>query len=114
MIRKYRSNKLAWDDHSLHSLNELKSKLTSKPILALPNHCLLFYLRTDACDNGLGAVILQDHSGTKMPVAYAIRKLLDSEQRYSTIEKECLAMVWAVEKFKNFIYAKEFVLQTDQ
>ena len=114
MLRKHSSNKLVWGDLQISCFNTLKSKLVDGPILCLPNHSLPFYLRTDASDNGVGAVILQEHNGTKMPVAYASRKLLDRESNYSTIEKECLAIVWAVEKFKNYIYGKEFVLQTDQ
>ncbi|XP_042856047.1 uncharacterized protein LOC122242739 [Penaeus japonicus] len=60
------------------------------------------------------AVLLQEHNGTKMPIAYASRKLLDREKNFATIEKECLSIVWAVNKFKTYLYGKEFVLETDQ
>ena len=113
MLRKYSSNKLLWDDTSMESFNNLKSKLTSKPILCLPNYSLPFYLRADASDKGLGAVLLQDYNGTKMPVSYASRKLLDRESRFPATEKELLAIVWSIEKFKRYIYGKEFILQTD-
>ena len=73
--------------------------LVSNPVLHLPDYSKTFYLRTDASDFGLGAVLLQDYDSVKMPVAYASRKLLDRETRYATIEKECLEIVWAVEKF---------------
>ena len=48
-----------------------------------------------------------------MPVSFESRKLLDRQTRYAAIEKECLAIVWAVDKFKNYLYGKEFILQTD-
>lgn len=46
-------------------------------------------------------------------MAFASRKLLDRETRYSTIERECLAVVWAVQKFKAYLYGREFVLEVD-
>lgn len=70
-------------------------------------------LRTDASSTSLGAVLLQRHDGVLHPVAYASRKLLPREARYSTIEREGLALVWAIQKFHVFLYGKRFVLQTD-
>ena len=62
---------------------------------------------------GLGAVLLQEHEGGLFPVCYVSRKLLDRETRYSTIERECLAIVWGLRKLRQYLYGKEFVLQTD-
>jgi hypothetical protein len=56
---------------------------------------------------------LQEHDGKLSPVSYASRKLTESEKKYSTIERECLAVVWAVRKFLIFLYGTEFTLQTD-
>jgi len=61
----------------------------------------------------IGAILVQEESGVKHPVAFASRKLLTRERHYSTIEKECLAIVWAIQKFQNFLYGKEFILETD-
>ena len=47
------------------------------------------------------------------PVAYASRKLLPREQNYSTIERECLAIVWALQKFEVYLCGQHFVIQTD-
>ena len=62
---------------------------------------------------GLGAVLLQENDGMKFPVMYASRKLHDSEKRYATTEKECLAIIWAVQKFHRYLYGVKFVLETD-
>jgi len=73
-----------------------------------------FVLQTDACSDGIGAILLQENSGIKQPVAFASRKLLARKSHYSTIENECLAIVWAVQKFPNFLYGNAFILETDQ
>lgn len=57
--------------------------LLFSPILRLPDLTKPFILRTDASNHGIGAVLLQEHDVRKYPVAYASRKLLDREQRYS-------------------------------
>ncbi|XP_069985589.1 uncharacterized protein [Penaeus vannamei] len=114
MLKKLSSNKLTWSDVQIYSFQSLKAKLSNNPVLCLPDYKKTFYLRTDASDNGLGAVLLQDVNDMKMPIAYASRKLLERERNYATIEKECLAIIWAVDKFKNYLFGKEFVLQTDQ
>lgn len=61
----------------------------------------------------LGAVLLQCEGDQKLPVAYASRKLKNSESVYATVEKECLAIVWAIQKFQKYLYGQEFVLETD-
>ena len=63
-----------------------------------------FVLATDASDRGIGAVLMQEENGIKMPVAYTSRKLKSSESAYATVEKECLAIVWAITKFQRYLY----------
>ncbi|KAK3093292.1 hypothetical protein FSP39_013708 [Pinctada imbricata] len=72
-----------------------------------------FILRTDASDKGIGAILLQEKDGNKFPIAYASKTLLQREQNYSVIERECLAIVWAVMKFQSYLYGQEFLLETD-
>jgi len=81
--------------------------------LRLPDVEKQFILRTDASNTGIGAILLQAESGVKHPVVFASRKLLTRERHYSTIEKECLAIVWAIQNSQNFLYGKEFILETD-
>lgn len=66
-------------------------------------------MHTDASNYALGSVLLQDGH----PVAYASRTLNSHEVRYSTTEKELLAVVWSVKYFRPYIYGKEFTLHTD-
>jgi hypothetical protein len=69
-----------------------------------------FVVRTDASDAGLGAVLLQDQGFGLQPISYASKKLSSAEKNYSTIEKECLAMVWAVQKYSQFLFGQKFVI----
>ena len=87
--------------------------MTRSPILRLPDVGRDFILRTDASNIGLGAVLLQEKDGIKFPIHYASKKLLPREQAYSTIERECLAIVWAVKKFQTYLYGRQFILETD-
>src|SRR6266511_1520862 len=79
-------------------------KLTSKPIRAHPNFDKSFKLYTDASDTGLGAVLAQDdEEGKERVIAYEARRLNSAERVYPTTEKECLAVVWAIQKFKQYL-----------
>lgn len=57
---------------------------------------------TDASDRGIGAVLMQEQDNSKMPIAYASRKLKGSELAYFTIEKEWLAIVWAIQRYQRY------------
>lgn len=91
----------------------MKDLLCKRPILKLPDFDRTFILRTDASEDGIGAVLLQLENDEKLPVAYASRKLQDRERSYAVIEKECLAVVWGVQKFHQYLYGQEFLLETD-
>ena len=67
-------------------------------------------LQTDASKKGLGAVILQD----SRPVMFTSRALTGAEKNYQNLERECLVMIWGMEKFHYFLYGKQFTLETDQ
>ncbi|XP_072164343.1 uncharacterized protein [Diadema setosum] len=111
--KKGEPNKVKWEKEQEQAFRSLKAALANAPILQLPDVTKPFILRTDASDNGVGAVLLQETEGEKFPVAYASKKLLPRERVYSTIEKECLAVVWAVQKFEPYLYGREFVLEVD-
>ncbi|WP_353817132.1 RNase H-like domain-containing protein, partial [Acinetobacter baumannii] len=90
--------------------------MTSAPVLHLPDLTQPFVLRTDASDLGLGAVLLQrdpKNAETLFPVAYASRKLRPAETHYATSEKECLGLVWAIQKFQLYLYGTHFTVQVD-
>ena len=113
LTKKGQPKCVEWGEAQEKAFTTLKKLLTSKPILRIPDLDKMFVLRTDASDVGIGAMLLQEAEGRLFPVMYASKKLLDRERKYPTIEKECLAIVWAVKKFANYLYGREFVIQTD-
>jgi hypothetical protein len=113
LTKKCKPNKVEWGQPQEQAFQTLKGKIAEKPILKLPDTRKPFVLRTDASDIGIGAVLLQESEGVLFPVAYASKKLLSRERAYSIMEKECLAIVWAVKKFRVYLYGASFTLQTD-
>ena len=113
LTRKGNPNKVNWGEAQDKAYRTLKDLLSNPPILHLPDFSKTFILRVDASDRGIGSVLLQEYDYMSFPVAYASRKLLKREQNYSTIERECLAIVWAVHKFEMYLFGREFIIQTD-
>ncbi|XP_077508305.1 uncharacterized protein LOC144119604 [Amblyomma americanum] len=113
LTKKLMPNTVKWGDREQHAFTELKRLLSEPPILQVADFKKDFVLRTDASDQGLGAVLLQGKEGVLHPVAYASRKLLQRERAYSAVEKEGLAIVWAIKRFNFFLYGRKFTLQTD-
>ena len=111
--KKHLPNTVSWNPELQSSFDQLKSMLTSQPVCILPDMQKKFVLRTDASDYGLGAVLLQEQGGDLKMVACGSRKLSGAEIGYSTIEKECYAIVWGVGKFSPYLHGKEFVIQSD-
>ncbi|XP_055005269.1 uncharacterized protein K02A2.6-like [Boleophthalmus pectinirostris] len=105
---------LHWDREANESFIKLKQMLLDSPPLAIYNPKLPTVITTDASDYGLGAVLSQFHSdNTECIVAFASRTLTPAERRYSTTEKEALACVWAVERWRTYVWGRRFTLRTD-
>ena len=106
-------SKVSWGEAQEKAFTVLKEKLTSDPILKLPDFSRIFIVRTDASEVGIGAVLMQQEDEQYFPISFASWKLLPRQRSYAVIEKECLAFVWAVKKYQTYLYGREFVLQTD-
>ena len=111
--RKGQPSKVEWGDTQEKAYQTIKILLTIDPILRLPDPEKTFVLRTDTLDYGIGAVLIQEHEGKLFLICYASKKLSDAEGYYSTIEKECFAVVWGIKRFHVHLYGVRFVLQTD-
>ncbi|KAG1952105.1 retrotransposable element [Pimephales promelas] len=104
----------SWTPAAQSSFENIKQMLVSSPALAIYDPTLHSIISTDASDYGLGAVFTQVQSdGTEKPVAFASRTLTDAEKKYSIVEKEALACVWATEKWRTYVWGHRFTLRTD-
>ena len=93
---------------------KVKKLITTAPTLAYFDVTKPTIVSADSNSYGIGAVLLQLHGNTLKPVVYASRSLLPSGKNYAQIEKECLASVWACEKFHRYLYGlPSFKLITD-
>ena len=108
-----KKNKFIFDDECKESFRRAKECLISAPILKCPNFELPFTIQTDASDFGLGAVLSQTDEDGEHVVCYLSRSLAKNERKFSTTEKECLAVLWAIEKLRPYIEGYQFTIITD-
>jgi hypothetical protein len=102
-----------WTPEQDAAFNTLKDSLSAAPVLACPDFGKPFVLQTDAADTGLGVALTQYVDGGDHVIAYASRSLTKPEQAYSTTEKECLAVVWGIEKMRPYLEDYRFTVLTD-
>lgn len=98
-----------WNDKAEESFNKLKKAMTETPVLALPDFEKTFVIETDACRNGVGAVMMQDNR----PIAYMSKVLSPKHLGLSTYEKEMMAVIMAVQKWREYLLGHQFIIRTD-
>ena len=102
-----------WSTACEESLRKLLGLLMREIVLSFPDFSQPFILTTDACQLGLGAVLAQERDGQQVPISFASRACKGAESNWSARELETLGIVWSVEHFREFLYGKAFVLQSD-
>ncbi|RDX74717.1 hypothetical protein CR513_45491, partial [Mucuna pruriens] len=104
-----------FDQPCIEAFHGLKSRLTSAPILQAPNWDLPFELMCDASNSAL-AIVLGQRAGVGQPVhviAYASRTMDPAQQNYTTTEKELLAIVFALDKFRSYLLGSKIIVFSD-
>ena len=106
--------KFEWTPECQESLDILKEKMTTVPILVFPNWSKEFHVHVDASSIALSIVLAQSGEGNiAHPIYFASRKLSTAEKNYTTTEREGLAMVYALQKFRNDLLGSHFKMFTD-
>ncbi|CAL8087458.1 unnamed protein product [Orchesella dallaii] len=106
--------KFKWNQDANISFEALKKAASSDITLLHPDFNKPFVLRTDASDCGVGAVLLQENEDNQeLPIAFASKALSTSQKNYSAAEKECYAVIFALEKFREYLDGATFAIQTD-
>uniref|UniRef100_A0A803SS84 Gypsy retrotransposon integrase-like protein 1 n=1 Tax=Anolis carolinensis TaxID=28377 RepID=A0A803SS84_ANOCA len=98
-----------WMPEHQKAFEAIKQKLCDAPVLQYFDVTKPVVIQADASKDGLGACLLQDNK----PVSYASRALSSAEKNYAQIEKELLAVVYAVQKFHQYVFGKMVLVQTD-
>ena len=105
--------KFEWTDEMQKSFDELKTALTSPPILAMPTLGDVFTLDTDASDEAIGGVLSQAQGGSERVIAYGSRKLSRTEKNYSVTRRELLAIIYFLKYFRHYLLNTRFRIRTD-
>lgn len=108
-----KGQKIVWSDEAESAFTQIKTRLSSAPVLASPDFSKPFVIQCDASDVGLGAVLYQECDGLEHPVAYASRSLTISERKWSVTERELIAVIFGIEKFRSYVEGSHFVVETD-
>ncbi|GKB07804.1 reverse transcriptase domain-containing protein [Tanacetum coccineum] len=102
-----------FSDNCIQAFQTLKKKLTEAAILIAPDWDLPFELMRNASDFAIGAVLGQHHEKHFKPIHYASKTMTEAESRYTTAEKEMLAVVYAFKKFRSYLILNKSIVYTD-
>ncbi|RVW82129.1 Retrovirus-related Pol polyprotein from transposon opus [Vitis vinifera] len=105
--------KFVWDEKCQRSFEELKQFLTIAPIVRAPNWKLPFEVMCDSSDLAMGAVLGQREDGKPYVIYYASKTLNEAQRNYTTTEKELLAVVFALDKFRAYLVGSSIVVFID-
>jgi hypothetical protein len=98
-----------WTEKSQEAFDHMKEFMGTCPLLALPDFILPFILECDASDEGIDAVLMQGGH----PIVFKRWKLSQPERLYSIYDKEMLAIMHALTKFRQYLVGSKFVVKTD-
>lgn len=109
LTRLLQKNQFAWTVEAQLAIDNLKQAMPSTLVLALPNFSETFEIETDASDIGIGVVLMQKGQ----PIAFLSKALGVTHKHMSLYEKEFLAVIMTVEKWRLYLQRQEFVIKTD-
>ena len=102
-----------WSAEQQCAFEKLKLALTKAPVLARPDFTREFTVQCDASKDAIGAVLTQEFDDGEHPIVYIHRVLTSAERNYSTIERECLVLIWSIKKLRPYLEGASFRVITD-
>ena len=94
-----------WTEETQRSFDALKQKLTSSPVLMMPDQTRPFQIECDASKYASGAVLTQqDNNGDRHPVPFLLKNFSETEQNYEIYNRELLAIIQALEEWRHYIH----------
>lgn len=103
-----------WGSTHTSGFEKLKEALCSQQVMAHPDLSKPYILYTDACDYAIGGILCQeDDDGIERPIQYISATLTSTQRRWATVEKECYAVVYCLDKLRCYLLGAEFVVYTD-
>jgi transposase InsO family protein len=113
-INRANQNALNWRPEHENAFKALKDAIVSDIVLAFPDFTKPFIVQVDASNYGIGACLMQkQNNNANRPISFASRTLNKREINYSTIEKELLSILFALETFYPYLYGTHFILYSD-
>jgi hypothetical protein len=109
LTRLLQKKQFAWSKEAETAFIALKKAMVTTLVLALPQFDKPFIIETDVCDEGVGAVLMQFDK----PIAYLSKALREKNRALSIYEKEFLALMLAVDKWKQYLQHSEFIIKTN-
>jgi len=104
-----RHKQFQWNPKAQTAFDEIKIAMSHTPVLTLPNFQEPFTVETDACADGIGAVLMQKGQ----PIAFLSKALGEKHKHLSIYEKEFLALIMVVERWRHYLQRQEFIILTD-
>lgn len=102
-----------WTTVEQNSFEKLKDAMMSEPVLACPRDDLVYHVWPDASPWAVGGVLTQDQGNGQQPIAYEYHKLSDTEKNYPHHEKEILAMLHCLRKWRYYFEGRKFIVHSD-
>lgn len=114
LLKKSEPDRVTWTSETEEAFRTLCSKLAASPVVSAPDFSKPFIIVTDASDRAISSILVQmGEDNFEHPVAYLSRKLSPAEKNWSTIERELLAILYGVTRFKHYLLGSEFTVITD-
>ena len=104
-----KNHRFSWDVHCENAFHMLKKHLTNPPVMSYPDFEQPFEVQCDASDSGIASILSQNGR----VISYASRTLQKHEKNYSTIGKECLAVIWSIKYFKYYLGGHKLTIYSD-